>query len=797
MFIILYILIISFYLYLRHKFPTAKQMLIEILMVGIVGLLIVGLRVGTSIYIINQYPGDYTGADRAWYVVLQIFTGIYTTFGTVGFEGMTLYDETIAIVLQIVHYDLAILLGLLAITIIASTFSYEIYSYLGLHFRFNRHKYYYIFTELNENSLMLANSIRAQHLTGEKKGEKFVIVFAGSSLRPFDRTDPLCVAVVKNNYLYQSTKKHTKRPLLSKLGIKLRRLERTSDNKVLDGTPLYEEKIHLFAFSMKDELVANEVDNAQIVFTELEVLLQSHYTQRLFENQRLPSSVISFYVLTQNDNDFELYSEKKRSILSNDDGVTSQNNSFIHELSRLFQLHLVNEAELTARVFSRIRTKTLNNQKDLVRALSTPDNQYHGLILGFGYTGERVLEQLYMDTTYVHGNVNPIENRFIATVIDNTISQRLGLYSAKHPYFVTFEAENDSLFNAKDLRSIYSSSKSEIGQYYDERVKKLFSLHFDEKPLTQTCFPLIVFMEAEAKSGKMIRLLENNTATLSDSVYSFNTIVVALGDDDENIAMANAIISDARKEFIERKDSIERPQVIAVHIRNKDNYFKLDALNYNGAFSIPLLHIFGFGTSSQVFDYDLIVNHSEAQKHNTMYDYLCSKTEKVLKDNGGSSQFSKNILMIQKEISEVSKMAESNTQEDRLAFSDIIMALNDEMLARKKEIIATSLDSWLNLPQFHKVIRQQAVQSVDILREIISEDSKHSLVWCATLEHSRWNRFHIAYGWRYSRDRMDSIKYHDCITDLHRIPAPKNIYDVITLMAIKGPHTTNKEVDED
>ena len=795
MFVILYVLIMALYLFLKHKFPMARQMVIEVLTLGIAALLIISLRVGTSIWIIQTDPSIYTGSDRTWYVILQIFTGIYTFFGTVGYEGVTLYDSDILIVLQIAHYDLSILIGLLGITLLASTFSHEIYSFIALHLRLNRNIHYYVFTDLNENSLMLANSIREAHLTGSKKGHKFVIVFAGSSLRPFDRSDPLCVAVVKNNYLYQSTKKHTRKALVTKLGIGLRQLEQRGlkDEKVIQ----YEERIHIFAFAMKDELVADEVDNAQIVFEEMKCLIKNRFKKEQFKKDKLTSNVVNLYVLTQNDNDFQLYNEKKKAIFNEFNLNDKANPKFSKVVNRLLQLHLINEAELTARDFSRNRTNSLNQGKDLVKALSTPDNQYHALILGFGHTGERVLEQLYMDTTYVVGNTLPVENRFIATVIDNSISERVGLYSARHPYFITTEVgENDDFLN-QDLRKLYLNPKSSISKYYDDRVKRLIDLHFDSQPLTQTQFPLIVFKEEEVKSSNMMKIFENNTGTPENSIFSFNTIVISLGDDDENIALANAIIADARKEFIQRKGKIERPQVIAVHIRNKDNYFKLDILYPNGENKLPLLHVFGFGMSSKVFDYNLIVDHSEAQRHNSMYDYLYSKTEKVINDNGGSGQFSQNVLAIQTEISRVSLMAKSKELEDRLAYSDVIMALNDDMLLRKKEIALASLPSWLDLPQFQKVIRQQAVQSVDILREIINEDANHSLVWCASLEHSRWNRFHIAYGWRYSRDRMDHIKYHDCLTDLKNIPVPKNIYDVITLMAIKGPHTKNILVDDE
>ena len=778
MFVILYILLVSLYLYLKKKYPGAPKFLIEFLIYGGVGILIVILRVITSIYIISTNQGIY-GDDAPLFAILQALTGLYSVFEFAFIGGITLYDGyNVPLWILIMHYDLTILIGTLALTMFAASLSYGIYSSFALHFKPKRRKNFYVFTTLNEKSLQLAHNIKNKYIHGAKKNHEFVIVFAGPDLEPFDKTSPLCMEAVKSNFLYVSLKKNPKKSLCSQLGIKFSHKLKT----MIDGgngyqIPLYDEHIHIFSFS--DE----EVENAETVFTEMRKLITHQYSDEAYVDDRLPSSVINFYTLTSTDNSYELYEQRKKDIFKETKNTDKEVNGVTYQasLNRLFQVRLVNEASLASKLCSRNRTNVLSENLALVKALDTPDSEYHALFLGFGRIGSRVLEQLYIDTTFVRKK-DEVESKFVATVIDNTISQRFGMYSANHPFFVTCEVEDDSIFDTIDLRSMYQDKKGVINKYYQEKTKAIEKIHFDDVKLQQMKLPLIIAKEAEVKSSKIVKLIDNNSGERVNAVYAFNTICIALGDDDENIAMANMIISDARNEIINRGMKIERPQIIMVHIKNEHNYFKLDTLVPEG-FESPLLHVFGFGIDEQLFDYDLIITHKDAQRHRMIYNYLYNNSQ-VLED--ASPNLKKSITLIKDELN----YSDKGSVDDRLAFQEVITVLNKDIVKNHDDLEKVSIDAWLDLSEFQKNLDIQAVQSTRILKEVIAEDSSRPLLWCAALEHARWYRFHIAAGWRYGKERIEQLKYHDCIIDHKKIHHQKNIEGILTLMTMH--HHKNK-----
>jgi|GEM_PF-6519891 len=785
MFIVLFILTILVYFVIKRRNAQYKYR-VELSILAISVTLVLLYRVFTSIYMFS-ISGDSWDGSAALTIFLQILTGIYSTFGAFQFEGISDLSE-LTLGFEIAHYELSLYLGLLSLSMISFSLSYEFYSTVLLRRPFRSKTEYYIFTSLNENNLKVANSI-ATKLKSEKR--KYMIVFAVSSSTIFERSDPLVTEAMLNNYLYVTVKKNKCKSLVEYLGVKLKRPSRLRNREIVDVS--FPERIHVFAFNLDENLCANEKENSRIAFDEVRGLYSSFYSSENFYKNRYPLEAVSIHVLTHASNDFILYEFEKRAIISAlfeklDQSYATKYklDSDLRRLNSLVQLNLVNEAELTARSFSVTRVKNLTEKKfelgtDLFLDLEQAGDDYHALFLGFGSTGEEVMKQLYMDTSYI---INPKlkESRFCGTILDKEITDRAGIFRGTHPLMITVEHQNDMLFS-NNARLMYSDPTSSIATEYNRIHSILLQTFPDEECLNEMTLPLIAFKNTSVTSSDVLNLLDANTGVVNSdikqSVYSFSTIVIAIGDDVQNIALANVIISDARKEIRNSGGKLSTPQTIAVHIRNKENYFKLDRLMMGNP-GIEHFHVFGFGMIDDVFSYDYILNHRSASRWATTYDYLWAHVDQIKNNGQNNAKFDKNIemaglLATTKSLIKTSKLSASNSGKTSIEL------LSEGFDAKQKTTNRTNPNAWLELLPDKKASNVYAVLYFPILETFLLSHDKSDISWFGALEHTRWNRFHIINGWSYG-NREDMIKIHDALIDFNKVPNACNIYDTIPLI---------------
>lgn len=789
------------YNHLKRKFAHHKYR-VEFIVLLIVAVITFGTRI-----CLLQFPNIQleSGWETVSYWLGNILYTFYTAFGAFQFEGLPDLKDGIHILFYYIYMATSIYAGAMLLSLVTATVSYEIYSRIVIKLMCKRkrpknERELYIFTDLNEYTITLAKSIAEKHIAN---GEKFEIIFSGNNLSPFERNNPLCIEVMKNGFLYYSHRHKEDTSLLKSLGL-LKHSRRT---------PFFDrKKIHLLAFSLEEsEYYADEVKNVKTIFSELRNIL-NYYNNYRKGKGKVINRVFRFYILTKENLPYEKYEAEKKLILQeffatsvspklvkfadnvfgfkvkDKTALTAlEKEEIIKKFNTLFSLNIVNESHLTARVFSKKRSEILSGKDQLVVDLLHEDNMYHALFLGFGNTNKKIVDQLYIDTASVDKNLN--ETFFCATVVDRTLADRMGIYSAEHPFYIVLEHLNDDIFEKPNIRNIFKDIpeakkdnhveiENSLAYRYEKIVAKLSKKYYggDDK-ITKIKLPLISYIETSCTSDKFLNLLDRSTGDQKGKIQTFHTIVIALGDDDENINLANAIISDASDELIRAQNIRKIPQVIAVHIKKADNYFKLEQLK-NAIFDkwghlSDTLTIIGFGKIHELFSYELIVDEKYAKYIHSVYSDMSGLIYEFTEEKG-----KKDVIVNYEDAFKKLREYDAKIGENIDDTISYLFHRAEIKFGSQSEI------SWLKNDSFKKESNAQVLLSKNTMQAFyrnndVPEEIK--LKRLAANETIRWNRLHIANGWHYNKKRYDLLKMHDCITELDQVPEYKNLYDIVNV----------------
>lgn len=203
-----------------------------------------------------EYLNDFSG------VIKIMGISFYGAIGGLQFEGLPINEEAVGNCFSLaMYFGSSVLAGLIFFSVIASTAFSEMYCRVWIWFRNTSKKDIYVFTALNDETLNIAKSISED----ERKAKSSVIIFAGPSLKPFDRHDPNCIEAMGRRYLYWSfsTKKKKNNEssngesFLNRIGLYSWLCRPTSWNEV-----------HVFAFDSDNDHIPNEEENMDYVFMD-------------------------------------------------------------------------------------------------------------------------------------------------------------------------------------------------------------------------------------------------------------------------------------------------------------------------------------------------------------------------------------------------------------------------------------------------------------------------------------------------------------------------------------------------
>lgn len=292
------------------------------------------------------------------------------------------------------------------------------------------------------------------------------------------------------------------------------------------------------------------------------------------------------------------------------------------------------------------------------------------LCLGFGDTARKTIKALYANSM---GNM-------VVDVLDKNLDNIIGAFKRNHPA-VYINYLNEDCGDNKHLfpRRARIPDKDVKGQ---EVLNKSASTH-----VKQAHMDLYAYKELLTLQMRMEDCFDYGVAEYIDKVVlptevdvNYHAVIIALGDDERNIAFFRSMMTDMVRELLETDaEKFEKMKAafgsggkmrklrIFVHLREKYNGYRLywnekedSRLKFNikgteEAVSIAdFIEVIPYGFKEDVFTYDEMINDAEAQEQSCQYEIKTTGNKDVDSNaiwfkstiyNKWSSKVSKNMYL--------------------------------------------------------------------------------------------------------------------------------------------------------
>jgi len=522
-------------------------------------------------------------------------------------------------------------------------------------------------------------------------------------------------------------------------------------------------RVHFFALGYNEKLSGLECENSAAVFDEIACLSKEYRKSK-------KKTVVDFYILTDNEINYAYYQKEVGEVLKSAVGEEAE------KYSRYFQMHVINEAVMAGKCLDEARAEVFiaserEGEESLFVSDSVPnkDNTYRTLVLGFGKTGQHAMKTVFTDTSYV--DENGVPSKFIADVYDAAAEERAGIFAMTHPMFICNGKGEDKIrmaFSEKTIKKL--SAEGQITDF--DGVKKYLQL------------PEINFHGASCFDLPFLEYLDKLTGMETvGAETAYNAFIIALGDDEKNITMGNALIDDIKHEYsyVPKNEDVF-PQIIYINIRDERNY---DRINWSeeDAAQFPKTKVVKFGNRQRMYSFEQIIDDSSDALYNGGYDSVTGSE--------GAEAF--------EIVREAILHPEINAEKD---YSEYLKSILKKLAGLDP---LRSREKWLSVPMFKKESNSAANRFRIYFEKRLAGQEKitgKELLICAQIEHVRWNRFHIANGWTFvDYDRTgepgynrkaekkirESRKEHDCICPFNMINVYTATYDIVNVaMGYKG-----------
>ena len=585
-------------------------------------------------------------SNTDWIKSFEIgFEEIYNQLGGLTFEGQEFDYEELgreipAACCAIVYFCTILYLAVMDAILIVIGVSYPIYSRIRLR-RYKQFKKIFIFTSASEESLALANDIR-RHLNTNVSNEvveedefseendesvsfdkdnadDYVIIFAGDEIGPYDKDNKIHYRISENDYLYVSLNKiklkDAKRSLIQRLFSKKLKSKKLAEF-------LKQHEVSIFSLATDDKGKGFESKNSDLIFDDIGLVLKSlskDYNKNGYTFGELDKEIeqnherINYYVLSNNEINFEFYEE---SVVKK--YVTYFKNSLERKLSYkelppVVNLSVLNEAVMSAEDLVRRRHKNIKNDEVITdnRWINYSENGTRVLVIGFGFNGQKALDHFFSDC--VGGKLDEedekyifVPNKFSAEIIDQNMDKLIESYIVSHPSYVFLPGQFMKKVHLTD--SCYENHRHMYAGYSFSSINKYLA------------FPLIFYRNEDYNSDTFIKTIDKICEREYDSV------IIALGDDEKNIECANNIFKLLRQSFAKREKALTKKLQIFINIRDANNngrllWNKIDKELTKNVF------VYRFGNINRIYSCDAITDFNGAARINRTYEEILGKAE--------------------------------------------------------------------------------------------------------------------------------------------------------------------------
>ena len=309
-----------------------------------------------------------------------------------------------------------------------------------------------------------------------------------------------------------------------------------------------------------------------------------------------------------------------------------------------------------------------------------------------------------------------------------------------------------------------------------------------------SCFDPGFFDELDGESGQD----DIKAAGKKKRKQEYNAYIVALGDDESNIAMANALLDDFKHENRSFKDG---NVIVYVNIRDSRNRCRIGWSEDDVARSGGHINVVLFGDASDMYTYRNIVDIEDDKKFNYAYQLLGGYTkydgkDKKIGEVTVHNKFEADIAKIFADFGKPNAVGEDFEKKVK----DVVALLAERIGADPEE----SEQKWMECTMMDRESNYGARRFGRLLAHIIDEaktvDDK-LLMRLSEIEHIRWMRLMMAYGWIYSGKKDKEIKEHDNLCPFEMLPIDNSVTksrvaiakgekvkDAVKKPAGKGPH---------
>lgn len=813
--IILYVLCIGMYFKLKKK--KSSKFSSEIIVIALAILLSALFKTIIFIKEFEIQSNDING------IIRSVISAIFSSIGGLQFEGLPLLDVDFSEVsnnLKTAYYVSSLWSGLVFLTIFSFAISVEfanacklrISLFLQWLFRLKRH--IYVFTSVTEDAITLAKSIEKHHL---KEREKCLIIFAGD-IGAFDKLNPLCSKIFSSGYLYYS-------------------INANNDNKtileILKVSKL--NNVSLFAFSLNENMVADDQKNAEVIFSEtnriinkfLSCLKKDETVKEIFKekieqdkNQTDPfwkndkikllvdkyiKNTIHLYVLTKNETNIRAFNSGLKDELEGnlltifkDYGEVAY--SLWRHIATKVQIIPINEADLAAKDFNKKRLD-LMIEKGLFNFKNIFGDRYKVLSLGFGEKGQAVMTKLYETSAIVdyNGNILP----FYANIFDEKVDNVSGTFLTTHPMFAHIDGDCTDL-------------EKEIKEVVDRKIKSIYGENGVGK-IDPNSIPVIKLNNKKCLSNEFFKYIDQCTG-ITNEACTYDAIIIALGDDTYTLKLANAIIRDIANEYdkFNMKNDIRDVgkvfQFIGVNIRNKNNLKQIESdiarsclyevkEDNNKIIIGKSFEVITFGDAEEMYTYENIIGNNEAKEYSYRYSILLDYYRKINNTDNQIKGF--DILICDNESNYLRDFCNKFYDGANKTLEEVILSMSQRIMSVSSKKDQSEINEhWHTEDIFSKRSNEAALCFKKIyepylssfLKQKFSDDTTFEMFnFASKFEHERWMRFHIANGFKYNEVHNKTLKKHARIVAFEQLEGKYSINDAVNVaMAFSKTKTKEK-----
>ena len=771
------------YFRLRQKHPERKLMNEIIIMGGTVAISFIARFIVAILYL----QQDAGGFDSIWDGISSGLFALYALIGGLTFEGTYAPNDFLGMIdvgAQILYYGAVAYAGVSTLLILSTCVSYEVYSFFKVGAFLNKYDTVYIFPDVTEEALIMAADIEAAEKHRAVRSS-YAILFMGNELEAFDNKNELHREIMDRGYIYWSYGKMADRERELSLLKKLHYTKKGCAKR--DKGFNHNKMVHVFSLLNDENLYAAENHNSNFVFDDIQSLLNdyckgmSKFSKKKDDVDPIPT-VVNYYLLTHGDINYEFYNTRLSSIIDEffrlncieNTQVADEKGNMVTKkqlLMRNIQLHVLSEAKLTADdLVSRWQTTYVktwdkaSHENYRQSTLPGAGNVYRTAIFGFGKTGQYALKNIFTATSNVaQVGGKYVSSQFIADVYDISADKRSGEFAYAHPLFLckTDTVDHMPMTNEQLIAWGKEASNDALKYIYDRAAASPQKLT-REQVWDDMAFPIVDYHRVSCLRQDFMNKIDKSLGIFDKDSVHYNSFVVSMGNDEDNIVMANILIDDFKHEILltgKAHGALDTEIItIFVHIRDEKNVHRLNWTPDDEKYFANHFRVVSFGCRENIWSYNNIVEDENATMYNYMYNIKSHAMEVERSGKGELSATEQSIM-------------ESIALDDG-AWYDI--ALTD--VCRK--------DIWLDVAPFARESNRSAF-SFAINYAFVDEAGQRE--YCERVEHLRWNRFHMANGWVYAEyDKTEKAfrrhnKQHTCICPYDMLDKWTQAYDLVNV----------------